>query len=70
MFYNNLVPMPADAPALRVVPPPAPEAASWLPDLIALCPIGVYAGIAAARRGNATMYGGSSNAKRNRIREQ
>jgi drug/metabolite transporter (DMT)-like permease len=57
MFYSNLVPVLGNLPALALCPLPAPETLWWLPGLLALGPIGVYAGIAAASRANAAMLG-------------
>ena len=57
MFYTNLVPVLANAPALVLVGLPAPETLPWLPGLFLFGPVGVYLGILAVRHAAASMLG-------------
>ena len=59
MFYTNLVPALANAPALAIVGLPAasPGILLWCPALLLLGPIGVYLGIVAVRHANAAILG-------------
>jgi len=57
MFYSNLVPALANAPALAIAGLPAPETFVWLPALVLVGPIGVYVGIVAVKHASAAMLG-------------
>lgn len=57
MFYSNLVPLLGNTPVLFFAELPPSETLSWLPALLVLGPVGVYAGIAAVRYANAAMLG-------------
>jgi drug/metabolite transporter (DMT)-like permease len=57
MFYTNLVPALAYAPALAFVPLPVSAATPWLLALMTLGPLGVYAGIVAVKHASAAMLG-------------
>jgi drug/metabolite transporter (DMT)-like permease len=57
MLYTNLVPALAYAPALAFTGLPAPDALIWLPGLLFLGPVGVYAGIVAVKYASAAMLG-------------
>jgi drug/metabolite transporter (DMT)-like permease len=57
MFYTNLVPALAYAPALAFMPLPAAAARPWLLALMTLGPLGVYAGIVAVKHASAAMLG-------------
>src|SRR5947208_2113295 len=57
MFYSSLVPVLGNLPVLFFAELPPLETVSWLPGLLVLGPLGVYAGIAAVRQANAAMLG-------------
>lgn len=57
MFYTNLVPALAYAPALAFMPLPGAAATPWLLALMSLGPLGVYAGIVAVKHASAAMLG-------------
>jgi drug/metabolite transporter (DMT)-like permease len=57
MLYTSLVPAVANAPALVIVGFPGADASMWLPCLLLLGPMGVYAGIAAAKHASAATLG-------------
>jgi drug/metabolite transporter (DMT)-like permease len=57
MFYSSLVPVLGNWPVLFIGDLPPLETLAWLPGLLVLGPIGVYAGIAAVRHANAAMLG-------------
>jgi hypothetical protein len=57
MFYTNLVPALAYAPALAFMPLPGAAATPWLLALTTLGPVGVYAGIVAVKHASAAMLG-------------
>jgi drug/metabolite transporter (DMT)-like permease len=57
LFYSNLVPVLGNMPVLFFTELPPLETLSWLPGLIVLGPVGVYAGVAAVRHANAAMLG-------------
>ena len=57
MFYSNLVPVLANTPVLFFGDLPSLEILSWVPGLLVLGPIGVYAGIVAVRHANAALLG-------------
>jgi drug/metabolite transporter (DMT)-like permease len=57
MFYTNLVPALASAPAFLIAGLPAPDMLGWLSGLIFLGPVGVYLGIIAAKRANTAILG-------------
>jgi drug/metabolite transporter (DMT)-like permease len=57
MFYSSLVPVLGNLPVLFIGDLPPLETLAWLPGLLVLGPIGVYAGIAAVRHANAAMLG-------------
>lgn len=57
MFYTNLVPAVGSLPAVFWAAQPAADTLVWLPGLALLGPLGVYCGIAAARRSGAATLG-------------
>ena len=57
MFYTNVVPVLANAPALAMLELPPSETFLWFPGLIVLGPIGMYLGVVAVRHANASMLG-------------
>jgi len=57
MFYTNLVPFLANLPVLVFAPLPGPETLLWLPAILVLGPVGMYAGIIAVKYAGAAMLG-------------
>jgi len=57
MFYSNLVPLLGNAPALLLVELPPAETLAWLPGILLLGPLGMFAGIVALRHANASSLG-------------
>jgi drug/metabolite transporter (DMT)-like permease len=57
MFYTNAVAVLGNAPALLMAGLPAPDALAWLPGVLILGPIGMYAGIIAVRHASASALG-------------
>ena len=55
MFYTNLVAILGNLPALALGGLPSPDALAWLPALLILGPLGMYAGIVAVRHASASM---------------
>ena len=57
LFYTNLVPVLGNAPVLAFAALPAPETLLWLPGLLLLGPLGIYAGIVAVKHADASTLG-------------
>jgi len=57
LFYTNLVPVLSNAPVLAFAALPAPETLLWLPGLLLLGPLGIYAGIVAVKHADASTLG-------------
>src|SRR5439155_1429377 len=57
MFYTNLIPFLANLPAVMITNVPTPEVLVWLPAVILLGPIGMYAGILAVKHADTSMLG-------------
>jgi drug/metabolite transporter (DMT)-like permease len=57
MFYTNAVAVVGNAPVLFMMGSPPTEVLPWLPGVLVLGPIGMYAGIAAVRRASASALG-------------
>lgn len=57
MFYTNLVPVLANAPALMLVELPNADTFLWLPSILFLGPIGMYLGIVAVKHASASTLG-------------
>ena len=57
MFYSSLVAVLGNWPVLFIGGPPPLETLAWLPGLLVLGPVGVYAGIPAVRHADAGMLG-------------
>jgi drug/metabolite transporter (DMT)-like permease len=57
MFYTNAVAVLGNVPALFMTGPPSFEVLPWLPGVLVLGPLGMYAGIVAVRHANASALG-------------
>jgi drug/metabolite transporter (DMT)-like permease len=57
MFYSNIVPVLGNLPVLATASIPAIETFLWLPGLLLLGPVGMYAGIVAVRHADASVLG-------------
>jgi drug/metabolite transporter (DMT)-like permease len=57
MFYTNVVAVIGNLPALFVGAMPTSESLVWLPGVLVLGPLGMYAGIVAVRNANASALG-------------
>jgi drug/metabolite transporter (DMT)-like permease len=57
MFYTNAVAVIGNVPALFVAPPLLPGVLPWLPGVLVLGPLGMYAGIVAVRHASASTLG-------------
>jgi drug/metabolite transporter (DMT)-like permease len=57
MFYTNAVAVLGNLPVLFMTGPPSLEVLPWLPGVLVLGPLGMYAGIVAVRHANASVLG-------------
>jgi len=57
MFYTNAVAVLGNVPVLFMTGPPSFEVLPWLPGVLVLGPLGMYAGIVAVRHANASTLG-------------
>src|SRR5205807_23735 len=57
MFYVNLVPLVCNLPVVATAPLPPFEVWPWLSGVVLFGPVGMYLGIAAVRRANASALG-------------
>jgi len=55
MFYSNLVPLLGNVPILALAGLPAADCMLWLPGIVLLGPLGMFAGIVAVRHADAAM---------------